>query len=839
LRRAAIVLLALFVAQVLAAQTAPPNSIPCIATSQELNPLPEAKSDPATGILSATMRTEAVQVRMTTGVFGTNPTPATAPMGSPCYPQWVRQYRLGPTTGSSNVLEEPTPGPVFRARVGDLVELTFLNLIDRNKFPNSDKGCDKTSTYPGQKMNTGNTNVPDKYPDCFALSTWTNVHYHGTHTNPGSTGDNVFLEIQPSARSNDAARTPSVNSALVAGPFKDFFTRCESELAVNNVPKQWPRFWGDLPDSTRSLLQTLVQTSAPDLWAKDEEQIKQGAWPQYYVGAYPYCFRLPKYTPATWPPAPTAVTDSPHTAGAGSHEHDEAKQPNRPLIMGQAPGTHWYHAHKHGSTTINVNNGMTGVFIIEDPDPKGYDGWFTEQYKKYGGLQQKLLVIQELSNTPSLERGGGGGPGPHFSVNGRLQPKITMKGGEVQLWRIANNSARSGIYFVKPTAINWKQTAQDGVQFDNTNYTSQENDSAAITLTSGNRADLLVKAPMLPPGAKTATYKVAVMNTVDKTDLPPYAENAKSETLLTVVVNANGTDMPFMGSAAPMPPYLQTIADDEVKGTKTLTFASTAPGAAAGVTGVPIASAPAQHTIDGKKFDGEIGAAVRLNKVEEWKLINETYVPNQISHPFHIHINPFQISAKFDPNAVLSSTPGPEKATVTMAAKSTTVTVTGATFDGVQAGDFIWINGLAPSTVLTVGSDKTSLTVNNAAGQNGITEATYRTAIPQYTINASTARKGQCVINPNDDTTWEPCFESEPPAGRIWWDVFPIPSGNIFYGGTDGTTQYKVSGWFKMRSRFVDYAGHFVMHCHILAHEDRGMMTVVEVSPLQPPYSHH
>jgi len=28
-----------------------------------------------------------------------------------------------------------------------------------------------------------------------------------------------------------------------------------------------------------------------------------------------------------------------------------------------------------------------------------------------------------------------------------------------------------------------------------------------------------------------------------------------------------------------------------------------------------------------------------------------------------------------------------------------------------------------------------------------------------------------------------------------------------------------------MRSRFVDYTGQYVMHCHILAHEDRGMMT--------------
>jgi hypothetical protein len=36
-------------------------------------------------------------------------------------------------------------------------------------------------------------------------------------------------------------------------------------------------------------------------------------------------------------------------------------------------------------------------------------------------------------------------------------------------------------------------------------------------------------------------------------------------------------------------------------------------------------------------------------------------------------------------------------------------------------------------------------------------------------------------------------------------------------------------GHFKMRSRFVDFPGVFVHHCHILRHEDVGMMQLVEV----------
>jgi len=81
----------------------------------------------------------------------------------------------------------------------------------------------------------------------------------------------------------------------------------------------------------------------------------------------------------------------------------------------------------------------------------------------------------------------------------------------------------------------------------------------------------------------------------------------------------------------------------------------------------------------------------------------------------------------------------------------------------------------------------------------------------------------------------------------IWWDVFPIPSG--YAPTTDAANKValknkkgepvRVPGYFKMRSRFVDYTGFYVLHCHILAHEDRGMMTIVEVAPSRTPYSHH
>ena len=35
----------------------------------------------------------------------------------------------------------------------------------------------------------------------------------------------------------------------------------------------------------------------------------------------------------------------------------------------------------------------------------------------------------------------------------------------------------------------------------------------------------------------------------------------------------------------------------------------------------------------------------------------------------------------------------------------------------------------------------------------------------------------------------------------------------------------------KFESNFVDYPGLFVQHCHVLSHEDLGMMSSIEITP--------
>ncbi|MBA3449635.1 MAG: multicopper oxidase family protein [Chloroflexia bacterium] len=56
-------------------------------------------------------------------------------------------------------------------------------------------------------------------------------------------------------------------------------------------------------------------------------------------------------------------------------------------------------------------------------------------------------------------------------------------------------------------------------------------------------------------------------------------------------------------------------------------------------------------------------------------------------------------------------------------------------------------------------------------------------------------------------------INGEPFAAHSWEDTTPIPA----------------MGEIVIRTRFLDFPGKFVYHCHILDHEDQGMMGVVEV----------
>ena len=216
------------------------------------------------------------------------------------------------------------------------------------------------------------------------------------------------------------------------------------------------------------------------LWPVNEKQIADHVWPQYQIEAYPYRLRL---------------TD----------KNKKRIDKNKQTEMGQARGTHWYHAHKHGSMALNVANGMIGAFVIEGQ----YDA---DLRKFYGeGFRDQVLVIQQLSSTPfprlnPARKGRDPTLRPLLSVNGRQRPIVKLRPGEVQLWRLVNGAFRDAVscktLLLRETHHReaWRggRFAQDGVQLHYDNYLTLGAKNRMINLAPANRADLLVKAPVTP-----------------------------------------------------------------------------------------------------------------------------------------------------------------------------------------------------------------------------------------------------------------------------------------------------------------------------------------------------
>lgn len=632
----------------------------------------------------------------------------------------------------------PGPGPTFRCSIGDLVEITFLNQVNVGAYPRSpfsgqegtETGCDQGTTNTDPKWYPQTAN--DQFPNCFHASSAANVHFHGTHVSPSTTGDNVIVNIWPD---------PKVKVADVKAAFDAIFARGQQR----NFPQKWadlPQSWRDAqmgpqatwPNGKDKGLVGKFDATAPykggrglppelQLWPVDYKQVDNGlGWPQYYVGSYPICFKIPRYG------------DSPH------------------VKMGQAPGTHWYHSHKHGSTSINLFNGLSGAFIIEDNSttaPYAYDGKLKEFYK--GNLKQLVLVFQQITSTINLTTAGAGAA--PILVNGQFTPTITMRPGEVQLWRMINACVQKAVVFQLASCDTgdpppqFKQTAQDGVQFHPDNYQSQPLvQKNSINLAPANRVDALVEAPM-----KMGTYVLGTTNA-------PIA-------FVEVTGTANQMGFPSKADFPLLPPFLNNITDAEIKrpsqpppATCQITQPHDIPtriicyGWEAGRTGPGRNSKnQAPHfTIDGKQFeDNHVDQTMTLDTAEEWIILNQTNVP----HPFHIHVNPFQIIEVFSPNT-------------------------------------------------------------NSKPVRIVADEAERAAARQKWGDSK-----EYVVGP-----------------PVWWDNFAIP--NALVGTTDpnkgkvllGPNGFATTpGYFIMRSRFVDFTGLYVQHCHILAHEDRGMMQLLQV----------
>lgn len=252
-------------------------------------------------------------------------------------------------------------------------------------------------------------------------------------------------------------------------------------------------------------------------------------------------------------------------------------------------GTYWYHPHPHGLSSDQVGSGMAGVIIIE------------------GGLDDLPVIVDAKERLLALQGPfAGANNSVQFTVNGQVNPTISIQPGETQRWRIANISANQ-FFNLQLVGHPLHRIAIDG-------YTLSETETIDVQLLGpGERAEVLIQ------GAEPGIYELRSIAWA-----PDIPSQAQSEFLVATVISGGEAMEP-----APLPTTLLPVEDlgnAEIAERRVITFQENS-------------NAPA-FAIDDKAFiEDRVDQTVKLGTTEEWVIRNES--PEW--HPFHIHVNDFQV----------------------------------------------------------------------------------------------------------------------------------------------------------------------------------------------------
>jgi len=301
-------------------------------------------------------------------------------------------------------------------------------------------------------------------------------------------------------------------------------------------------------------------------------------------------------------------------------------------------GTFWYHAHKHGSVALQLSNGMAGALIVEG----GLD-----DYEGLRGVKERVMVFQQMDSRPvpawpavifaqdvypEFKFPGTSALPPitrRTLINGQLTPVITMRPGEIQRWRMIHAGLSSSIH-VHLEDHTLTAIALDGIPLKHM-HTLQ-----SAELEPAYRIDVLVKASLTP-----GTY--CLYNEVGNAKTAFRGITVPPQPLAKIVVEGEKCDIPKPDPAKMTAwvtdlidkknPQLKDINEKEITGKRTVTF---------------MHQGSWKFFIDDRTFnEARTDQKIQLGAIEEW-----TITAKADSHPFHIHVNPFQVQLPFSDGTV-------------------------------------------------------------------------------------------------------------------------------------------------------------------------------------------
>lgn len=324
-------------------------------------------------------------------------------------------------------------------------------------------------------------------------------------------------------------------------------------------------------------------------------------------------------------------------------------------------GTFWYHAHSHGSTSIQVGSGMAGALIVEDDETR------IPAALRAANQHEKIIVLQTISYDtqgqveqiaalfPDPTNANNRLPTPacaaeqsaqttwfcskrRFTINGQIAPIIRMHPGEVQRWRLIDVSFRESVSLSLNNenpgqpGLDLNEIALDGIYLGRVDRWPAG--GTPIDLEPGYRSDILVKAGTTPGKYKLIDNAVPVGKGLLGGSEP---ENFLAE----VIVEGERMDMALPTSAemAPLAPFPGVNLAVTAVGVQEVNFK----------LGTGLENGGRNYfQVNYHSFNPDNVRILKLGATEAWHLTttgDPAAVPNglpPLPHVFHIHINPFQ-----------------------------------------------------------------------------------------------------------------------------------------------------------------------------------------------------
>jgi suppressor of ftsI len=274
-------------------------------------------------------------------------------------------------------------------------------------------------------------------------------------------------------------------------------------------------------------------------------------------------------------------------------------------------GLFWYHPHFHTETGPQVWAGMSGLLIVEGgaADLSGVKGLRRHAFGiREGGLGPDGGWADYTSLTPATS--------PLY-VNGRINPRITMRPGETQFWQLGNIGV----------------AAYYQVALDDHEFTVVEEDGAMVWRTW--TSDTLFFPPGKRYGVLVTARKRAGVVQLRQLGYDQGKDQWPAAPLVRVQIEGERAQSVTVPEQIGDPPSWLT---DDIAQRRVLTLSQA------------IVDGASEFYIDGMLFDNLTFAdviQVKLGTTEDWVIRNATSVyagaPRNEQHPFHIHVNDFAV----------------------------------------------------------------------------------------------------------------------------------------------------------------------------------------------------